>query len=50
MLFILHECDGALTGLKHFWLTNSSFWLLLVIQNAMHVTKSAVFSKELLYG
>jgi len=29
---------------KHFWLTNSSFWLLLVIQNVTHMTSSAVFS------
>jgi len=25
--FILHNCSGALTGLKHFWLTDNSFWL-----------------------
>jgi len=25
-------CGGALTGLKHLWLTNCLFWLLLEIQ------------------
>jgi len=44
--FILHECGGALTGLKHFWSTNTSFWLLFAIQNVTHVTNSAVFSEE----
>jgi len=24
--FILHECGSTLTGLKHFWSTNYSFW------------------------
>jgi len=31
-IFILHKHGGALTGLKHFWSTNSSLWLLLAIQ------------------
>jgi len=42
MLF--HKCGSTLTGLKHFWLTNTSFWLLLAIQNVAHMTNSAVFS------
>jgi len=32
--------------LKHFWSANSSFWILLAIQNVTHVTNSAVFSEE----
>jgi len=40
---MLHKRGGALTGLKYFWLTNSLFWLLLVIQNC-YKTNSAVFS------
>jgi len=50
LFFILHKCGGALTGLKHFWSTNSLFWLLLVIQNVMHSAvfsiRSAVFAEE----
>jgi len=42
--FLPHERGSALTGLKHFWSTNSSFGLLLVIQNVTHMTNSAVFS------
>jgi len=43
-VFILLERGGALTGLKYFWSTNNSFWILLSIQNVNHVTNSAVFS------
>jgi len=37
--FILHNRGGGgvLTGLKHFWLTNSSLWLLLAVQNRLHM-------------
>jgi len=41
IFFILYELGGAL---KHFWLTNGLFWLLLAIQNVMHMINSAVFS------
>jgi len=41
---VFFSYGGALTGLKHFWSTNTLFWLLLVIQNVAHVTSSAVFS------
>jgi len=27
-----YKCGSTLTGLKHFWSTNSSFWQLLVIR------------------
>jgi len=41
--FILHE-HGS-----HFWLTNNLFWLLLVVQNVVHLTNSAVFSIRIVF-
>jgi len=56
IFFILHKHGSALTKA---YLVNkycSSFWLLLMIQNVMHMTNSAVFSvrsvvfSKVLYG
>jgi len=41
---MLHERGGALTGLKHFWSTNSFFGYFSQFKNVMHVNNSAAFS------
>jgi len=41
--FILHECGGALTDLKYFWLTNC---LLLMIQKCYAGDQAVIFHME----